>query len=182
MLLRILFFLILLIFIEVKIASFVYVLLANSLGANAAFFLTWGYFFFTIYLARIILKPTGIHQLSGLKTYLFSGISSNDGIFSPLKRVLAAVLLFIPGYLTDMIGLFVLSPFSNRFAQLLSQLFIKDLLRRSHSEKSGANFFYKTYGGATQSHKKPSGPKDIIDVDYTEVDDYNLKNSSFKQD
>lgn len=169
-------FLILLVFIEVKIASFIYGILSAGFGANMAFILSWGYFFLTLYLANKILKGSGITRFSGFKEHFNHSPNGNNSLFTTSKHLASAILLFIPGYLTDILGFLIF--FSDKFAAKLFHFVSQKIFRNLFKGHVKTNIFYQNHYSDKNAHstrKRKEENSNIVDVEYTEVDDKKLE-------
>ena len=167
---RSLLFLILLIYAEVKTAGFIHSQLVFSFGKDAAFFMSLGYFFLTIYAASQIIKGSGMSQLRKFRENMGMFASEGNEFLDAVRRVTAAILLFMPGYLTDLLGLIIFfsEGFAERAFRFMSQKMMRNFAQKA--QKNGGTFYY----GYTETHRtaprseKPRDPN-VLDAEYTEI-------------
>lgn len=174
---NLLIFFVLLIFIEVKIASLVYAFLTATFGPDLAFFLAWGYFFSTIYLASQILKSSKVTQLSAFKEQFSQFSAQGNNIFDSSRRVISAILLFTPGYLTDFFGFLIF--FSKKFSTKIFAFISKKVLKKAFQKAAGSaqskSFYYHYQQSSSRTHPKTkSQDPNVVDVEFTELDHKNI--------
>ncbi len=92
-----------------EIAGFIIV------GKAIGLWLTLALVLFTSFLGLLILRLGGLGMIRNLKDAGRAGTQPGDDLINGAMRVVAGVLLFIPGFITDIIGLLLLSPAVRRF-------------------------------------------------------------------
>jgi len=165
--LKIFVFFVLLLYVEIKLAALVYSKLVATFNADAAFFLSCGYLFFTFYLASKIFKGTEMTSLSKFKKQFNQKNFESNELLTNSRRIVSALLIFIPGYLTDFLGflIFISEDFSSKVFSFISKRIFQSLLHRGNLGGSTFHYSYK------ETRRKPSQTKDpdVLDVEYTEV-------------
>lgn len=92
-----------------EIAGFIIV------GKAIGLWLTLALVLFTSFLGLLILRLGGIGMVRNLQDAGRSGTQPADELVNGAMRVVAGILLFIPGFITDILGLLLLSPAVRRF-------------------------------------------------------------------
>lgn len=93
---------------------------------------------FTGVLGAYLARSQGISILSRIQLELSHGILPTDQMLSGLFVLVGGVLLLTPGFLTDLLGLFLILPLSRE--RIKSKL--KDYLR-DRLETKGSIYFYR---------------------------------------
>lgn len=92
-----------------EIAGFIVV------GKAIGLWLTLALIVFTSFLGLLILRLGGLSMVRNLQDAGRTGAQPADELVNGAMRVVAGILLFIPGFITDIIGLLLLSPAVRRF-------------------------------------------------------------------
>lgn len=92
-----------------EIAGFIIV------GKAIGLWLTLALVLFTSFLGLLILRLGGIGMVRNLQDAGRTGAQPADELVNGAMRVVAGILLFIPGFITDILGLLLLSPAIRRF-------------------------------------------------------------------
>lgn len=92
-----------------EIAGFIIV------GKTIGLWLTLALVLFTSFLGLLILRLGGIGLVKNLQATGRTGAQPADELVNGAMRVVAGILLFIPGFITDILGLLLLSPVVRRF-------------------------------------------------------------------
>ncbi|CVI60454.1 MULTISPECIES: FxsA family protein [Agrobacterium] len=92
-----------------EIAGFIIV------GKVIGLWLTLALVLFTSFLGLLILRLGGIGMVRNLQDAGRTGAKPADELVNGAMRVVAGILLFIPGFITDILGLLLLSPIVRRF-------------------------------------------------------------------
>ncbi len=92
-----------------EIAGFIIV------GKAIGLWLTLALVLFTSFLGLLILRLGGIGMVRNLQDAGRTGAQPADELVNGAMRVVAGILLFIPGFITDILGLLLLSPAVRRF-------------------------------------------------------------------
>ncbi|UHS57868.1 membrane protein FxsA [Agrobacterium vaccinii] len=87
-----------------EIAGFIIV------GKALGLWLTMGLIFLTSFLGLIILRTGGLSMVRDLQNASRTGAEPAKAMISGGMRVIAGILLFVPGFITDVIGLLLLVP------------------------------------------------------------------------
>lgn len=116
-----------------------------------------------------IMRRQGLANLMALRQSGTSGEMPMDTVLDGLAVTLAGLLLFIPGFLTDIVGLALLVPsIRQSIGAWLVQSFTRSG-RRFHSTEATGNWTHQ------EAHYRRSGhgpdEETVIDVSYTEVRD-----------
>lgn len=147
---------ILYIFLEVMISSAI----AGKIGG----LFTFAEIIFTSMLGMYLLKNYKYAIRENLMSVANGQISQEDFMKQNIFVALGAILLIIPGFFTDCIGLLLQFSF---FAQILA----RRILKKNHSNfANSANFANNT--SYTNNFKEKKGDDDVIDVEI--VDDKQL--------
>lgn len=92
-----------------EIAGFIIV------GKAIGLWLTLALVLFTSFLGLLILRLGGIGLVRNLQNAGRAGAQPADELVNGAMRVVAGILLIIPGFITDILGLLLLSPAVRRF-------------------------------------------------------------------
>ncbi|CUX30023.1 MULTISPECIES: FxsA family protein [Agrobacterium] len=92
-----------------EIAGFIIV------GKAIGLWLTLALVLFTSFLGLLILRLGGIGMVRNLQDAGRTGAQPADELVNGAMRVVAGILLIIPGFITDILGLLLLSPAIRRF-------------------------------------------------------------------
>ncbi|MFK0386096.1 FxsA family protein [Agrobacterium sp. NPDC090273] len=92
-----------------EIAGFIIV------GKAIGLWLTLALIVFTSFLGLLILRLGGLSMVRNLQDAGRAGRQPADELVNGAMRVIAGILLFLPGFITDIIGLLLLSPAIRRF-------------------------------------------------------------------
>lgn len=92
-----------------EIAGFIIV------GKAIGLWLTLALVLFTSFLGLLILRLGGIGMVRNLQAAGRTGAQPADELVNGAMRVVAGILLFIPGFITDILGLLLLSKTVRRF-------------------------------------------------------------------
>lgn len=92
-----------------EIAGFIIV------GKTIGLWLTLALVLFTSFLGLLILRLGGLGMVRNLQDAGRTGAQPADELVNGAMRVVAGILLFIPGFITDILGLLLLSPAIRRF-------------------------------------------------------------------
>lgn len=92
-----------------EIAGFIIV------GKTIGLWLTLALVLFTSFLGLLILRLGGIGMVRNLQAAGRTGAQPADELVNGAMRVVAGILLFIPGFITDIVGLLLLSKTVRRF-------------------------------------------------------------------
>ncbi len=92
-----------------EIAGFIIV------GKAIGLWLTLALVLFTSFLGLLILRLGGLGMVRNLQDAGRTGAQPADELVNGAMRVVAGILLFIPGFITDILGLLLLSPAIRRF-------------------------------------------------------------------
>ncbi|WP_320196919.1 FxsA family protein [Agrobacterium rosae] len=87
-----------------EIAGFIVV------GKALGLWLTLALILFTSFLGLVILRSGGLGMVRNLQTASRSGDEPAQAMINGGMRVIAGILLFVPGFITDVIGLLLLVP------------------------------------------------------------------------
>ncbi|WP_421361993.1 FxsA family protein [Agrobacterium rosae] len=87
-----------------EIAGFIVV------GKALGLWLTLALILFTSFLGLVILRSGGLGMVRNLQTASRSGDEPAQAMINGRMRVIAGILLFVPGFITDVIGLLLLVP------------------------------------------------------------------------
>lgn len=79
-----------------------------------------------------IAKSQGMEALNKIRESMKNGIPPGDYILDGICIFVAGILLFIPGFLTDVIGLILLIPFTRRpFRNLIKYTLLKKFSKKT---------------------------------------------------
>ncbi|MDH7803158.1 MULTISPECIES: FxsA family protein [unclassified Rhizobium] len=92
-----------------EIAGFIIV------GKTIGLWLTLALVLFTSFLGLLILRLGGIGMVRNLQAAGRTGAQPADELVNGAMRVVAGILLFVPGFITDILGLLLLSKTVRRF-------------------------------------------------------------------
>lgn len=92
-----------------EIAGFIIV------GKAIGLWLTLALILFTSFLGLLILRLGGVGMVRNLQAAGRTGAQPADELVNGAMRVVAGILLIIPGFITDILGLLLLSPAIRRF-------------------------------------------------------------------
>lgn len=135
-----------------EIAGFIVV------GKAIGLWLTLALVLFTSFLGLLILRLGGIGMVRNLQDAGRTGAQPADELVNGAMRVVAGILLFIPGFITDILGLLLLSPAIRRF---IWKAFGPRVVVGGSFRQSGNYSGYQTSPGARSGSK-------VVDLDEEE--------------
>ncbi len=134
----------------IEIAGFVIV------GSEIGVLATLGLIVLSAVLGFALLRRQGLSLLNQMKTETTAGRAPEREIIHGTLLIFAGILLIIPGFLTDIIGLLLFIPFVR---DLIWNRFLRNrVVMASNSQASGAGYSSYTQRNAPQDD-------DIIDLD-----------------
>ena len=139
-----------------EIAGFIIV------GKAIGLWLTLALVLFTSFLGLLILRLGGIGMVRNLQNAGRTGTQPADELVNGAMRVVAGLLLIVPGFITDIIGLLLLSPVIRRFfwKAFGPRIIVAGSFRQSGPQSSGYSGFRNGPG--------TSGNSKVVDLDEEE--------------
>ena len=148
----------------IEIAGFVIV------GSEIGVLATIGLVFLSMFLGSVLLRMQGISLLQKIRAEMDAGRSPDRQLVHGVMLIFAAVLLIIPGFFTDIIGLLLFIP-------AVRDLGWKFLARRMIIRTAGM----RGYSGFEQERR--AQPRDrVIDLDSDDYSRQPSKNSPWRAD
>ncbi|MBO9654076.1 membrane protein FxsA [Rhizobium sp. BR 250] len=150
-----------------EIAGFIIV------GKAIGLWLTLALVLFTSFLGLLILRLGGIGMVRNLQDAGRTGAQPADELVNGAMRVVAGILLFIPGFITDILGLLLLSPAIRRFfwKAFGPRVVVSGSFRQS-GPQSGSGF---------RNDRGPAGNSKVVDLDEEEFHREGPKDSPWSQ-
>ncbi len=118
--------------------TFLELALIIKVGAKIGVLVTILLILFTGVLGAYLARSQGISILSRIQLELSHGILPTDQMLSGLFVLVGGVLLLTPGFLTDLLGLFLILPLSRERIKLKLKDYLRDRL-----ETKGSIYFYR---------------------------------------
>ncbi|MCZ4432681.1 membrane protein FxsA [Agrobacterium sp. SOY23] len=150
-----------------EIAGFIIV------GKAIGLWLTLALVLFTSFLGLLILRLGGIGMVRNLQDAGRTGAQPADELVNGAMRVVAGILLFIPGFITDILGLLLLSPAIRRFfwKAFGPRVVVSGSFRQS-GPQSGSGF---------RNDREPAGNSKVVDLDEEEFHREGPRDSPWSQ-
>ena len=163
--------------VEIQVISIIYDLISVYLNTQIAFFLTWGEIFFTFFFALKLIKTIGPQALQNLIINQNKTQNVHQTIQRSFDLMLSAFCLLLPGYLSDTVGLLILS--QNKKQSLHHSSFniatlLKKIILGNPTTQKNTHVHYQFYSQyshkqAKDDHDDSSQPlsphQEIIDVE-----------------
>lgn len=137
-----------LIFIIIVLEITVFVQIGGNIGSFTTLLMT----VLTTLLGLILLRKKSLSMLVSVRTNIDHDISPHKELFDPLCLIVASLLLLLPGFITDTLGLILFIPFCRRLLRASVWRYIQKSVRIISKE-------YNQYG------KRPN----TIDGDFTDI-------------
>ncbi|AAK85832.1 exclusion suppressor FxsA [Agrobacterium tumefaciens] len=139
-----------------EIAGFIIV------GKAIGLWLTLALILFTSFLGLLILRLGGVGMVRNLQAAGRTGAQPADELVNGAMRVVAGILLIIPGFITDILGLLLLSPAIRRFfwKAFGPRVVVSGSFRQSGPQQGDYSGFRNGPG--------PAGNSKVVDLDEEE--------------
>ncbi|MCZ7446678.1 membrane protein FxsA [Agrobacterium rhizogenes] len=139
-----------------EIAGFIIV------GKAIGLWLTLALVLFTSFLGLLILRLGGIGMVRNLQAAGRTGAQPADELVNGAMRVVAGILLIIPGFITDILGLLLLSPTIRQFfwKAFGPRVVVSGSFRQSGPQQDDYSGFRNGPG--------PAGNSKVVDLDEEE--------------
>jgi UPF0716 protein FxsA len=150
----------------------VYVLMSvgEILGAE----LTIAIIILTAFIGSYLVRNQGIQIVKKLQTRLAAGEAPGQEIVEGIMLLVCGVLLVTPGFVTDTLGLLVLTPhIRGRLASAIIAQYKDRIIPQQGFTANAQNFHYSSTGATSDPfQQKPKTDKDgnVIEGDFVEVD------------
>lgn len=106
----------------------IFLILGNYIGILETLLIIIG----TGIVGGILLKKQGIKAVRNVQQQLREGVMPGDAIIDGLAILIGGILLILPGFLTDILGVFILIPFTRKgFKLLLIRLLHRAIQKRN---------------------------------------------------
>jgi len=107
----------------------------------------------------ILARSQGQQLLISVKAQMNKGVLPADSLLEGVMIFLGGVLLVTPGFMTDIFGLFLVSPWGRRFMVARARSFLK------HQMQQGSVQFYSSYGSPDGFQRYDQWPPedDLVD-------------------
>mgnify|MGYP001302242344 CR=1 FL=1 len=158
--------------IEFKLISAVYNIIAHEISTEIAFMWTTAEIIFTFLFALKLFKRIGPHALQSIMNNLHSNQEIQSTINQSFSLLLSGLLLLIPGYLTDIFGIFLLLGANNKLLKSshirLNKYLRKVFLKGSSSQQKNSTYskvFYTSYYSTMNKKNKKPIDENTIDVE-----------------
>ena len=157
-----------------EVSMFIYI--GNKIGGT----LTLVGIFVTAVVGIALLKNQGLSVLKRIRSDMFTGRTSVSSVADSISLVTGAILILIPGYCSDIVGLFLFIPGLRTFSGIFFIKWFTNSKRFKILENLDDNLFksghedrFKTNSKKSpfESKEKPYHPKtsdDIIEGDFVE--------------
>ncbi len=161
----------------------VYVLM--SVGEIFGAELTIGLIILTAFLGSYLVRSQGLQTMKTLQSRMAAGEAPGQQIIEGMMLLMCGVLLVTPGFVTDTLGLLILTPgIRAKLAQAIMAKYKDRVIPQSSFTAQGSSFHFTSSGpgqspfqGAQFNEPRQPGQKgtdgkgDIIDGDFVEMDD-----------
>ncbi len=147
-------YLILYIFLEVMVTS--------TISGEIGGLLTFAEIIFTIFLGSTILRTFKFGLMESITKVKNGEMSQEEFVKGSIGKAIGAILLMLPGFFTDILGLFLQFGI---FTMVFSKIFkFKTMPKPSNNAGySQANYSYSEFNNYNQKNNK--GDDDVIDVE-----------------
>ena len=150
-------------FIEFTLIIRVYQQMTAYMGGDSALFLSLGIVILTGLLGAKLAKSQGFSIARQLQQSLAQGRIPTTELAEGFLVLVGGVLLFAPGYLTDIIGLSFLIPMTRPFIA-------RGLMKFMAKQNIKTNIHIKTYGhGQSNRHPSQQKPRHEVDGDIIDI-------------
>ena len=135
-------------------------MVSSAISGEIGGLLTFGEIIFTVFLGTTILRTFKFGLMDSITKVKNGEMSQEEFVKGSIGKAIGAVLIIMPGFFTDILGLFL--QFS-MFTVLFTKLFkFKTMPKPSNNAGySQSNFTYSEFN----NYKKPKGDDDVIDVE-----------------
>jgi UPF0716 protein FxsA len=113
----------------------------------------------TAFIGTQLLRAQGLATLSNLQNSVGAGQNPMDHIAHGAMILVAGVVLLTPGFFTDAIG----------FALLIPP--VRAALIKAGAARMAGNVHVSGFGNPQQPHQSPPASDDIVDADFTVIDE-----------
>ena len=142
-------------------------LILIELGGHIGVLNTILLIFITGVVGAALAKSEGRQILMEIQKEMSFGRMPGDALISGLSVLLGGAMLITPGVFTDVVGFFLVIPFTRIFLIKLIKSQIKSMIKEGN-----VNVYYgNSFHGKKDSHNSPfNDVEDVEDVDYEEID------------
>lgn len=148
---------------ELLVMILVYQAVAERWGTGDGLLFTFGMIFLTAIVGAWVARRQGLRALRALETSLRRGESPGPALVDAALIVIGGTLLILPGYLTDLLGVGLLAPWTR-------WLFRRTLLRGLRARVVRGETTFVRLGHPSSNEGPSPNAKDIV-IDVTPIEE-----------
>lgn len=115
---------IVMVFIEIAL----FIIIGNVIGVMNTLFVI----FLTSVLGVYVVKKKGVHSVQQIRLHIREGVAPGPAIIDAFFIFLGGVLFIVPGFFTDVMGLFMIIPWTRNLFKPAIYMWLKQKMRMSH--------------------------------------------------